>query len=377
MTTALTRRHLLTAALATGAALPLGGAWATPARATPRLTLPRPTGPYPIGTVSLHLTGRSRELMVSVWYPAGRDARHCPHAPWMAAAPLRELLVSADFDPGAATGPVTAGREGAPVLRALGRRPVILYSHGAGGHRSEATTVVQELAGHGYVVVTVDHADSYTEFPGGRLRVPDDEVPVYPWDHVDDIRFVLDRVEELAAGRNPDAEGRRLPPGLGAAFDLHRVGMFGWSKGATATALTMNVDRRVRAGLSLDGPMESQPEVTGLSRPFMLMTANFPRGTEPVDRFWSLLHGWRLNVKAVGAVHGSYIDNSWLIVQLAAITGMSRADLESWVGTLNPHQGVRIQQAYPLAFFDQHLRNRRQRLLEGPSPAFPAVRYLP
>ena len=83
MTTALTRRHLLTAALATGVAVPLGGrAWAAPG--TPRLTLPAPTGPHRLGTVSLHLVdrsrpdpvagpGRYRELMASVWYPAARD----------------------------------------------------------------------------------------------------------------------------------------------------------------------------------------------------------------------------------------------------------------------------------------------------------------
>ena len=47
-----------------------------------RLTLPAPTGPCPPGTVALHLTDYSRrnpwaaspphrELMVSIWYPAG------------------------------------------------------------------------------------------------------------------------------------------------------------------------------------------------------------------------------------------------------------------------------------------------------------------
>jgi predicted dienelactone hydrolase len=365
MTTALTRRHLLAATLATGAAIPLGGTRPSAAWAGTRLTLPRPTGPHPIGTVSLHLAGRDREVMASIWYPAGRDAQRYPPAAWMDAAALRALMVGNDLDPDGVTGPRTAGREGAPVLRALGRRPVVLYSHGAGGHRSEATIVVQELASHGYVVVTVDHADSYTEFPGGRLRVPVD-VPVYPWDHVHDVRFVLDRVEDLAAGRNPDAGRRRLPDGLGAALDLRRVGMFGWSKGATATALTMNVDRRVRAGLSLDGPMESQPPVTGLNRPFMLMTAVFRRGTDPLDRFWSLLGGWRLNVQARRAEHDSYIDNPWLLAQLGA-----------GPEGLKPRLGVRIQQAYPLAFFDLHLRNRRQRLLEGPSPAFPKVDYLP
>ena len=72
-----------------------------------------------------------------------------------------------------------------------------------------------------------------------------------------------------------------------------------WSKGATATALVMNADRRVRAGLALDGPM--QPTITtDLDRPFMLMTAEFTRAAEPsVAGFWSHLRGWRRNLQAL------------------------------------------------------------------------------
>ncbi|WP_199512027.1 alpha/beta hydrolase family protein [Nucisporomicrobium flavum] len=367
MTTALTRRQILTAAAAAGLAVPFGGAgWAAPARA--RLTLPAPTGPHRVGTVTLHLAGGPgrRELMAGLWYPAaGRPLRH-PVAPWMTPASLRALLGDNGFDPDAAAGPRTAGHQGAAVLRGHGRLPVILFSHGAGGHRSETTIVVQELASHGYVVVTVDHTgDAYTEFPGGRVVVPDEDASFTPWDSAADMVFVLDRLDDIAAG-------------LAGALDLDRVGMYGWSKGATSTALVMNEDRRVRAGLSLDGPMQSQPPVTGLRRPFMLMTAEFSRAAEPsVEEFWSKLRGWRLNVQADGALHGAYCDHQWLIPQLAAITGMSDEELAGWIGTLDPGRAVRIQQAYPLAFFDLHLRHRRQRLLEGPSPAFPEVRYLP
>ena len=186
MTISLTRRHLLGAAFAAGVAVPLGAgrAWA----ALPRLTLPPPTGPCPVGIVSLHLVNRSREMMASVWYPA-QNTRHHPAAPWMSAVPLKALLASVDFDPDVAAAPLTAGHEGAPVLRAPGRRPVVVFSHGAGGHRSEATIVVQELASHGYIVVTVDHPDdSFSEFPDGRATVPGD-VSVTPWDHAHDIRF--------------------------------------------------------------------------------------------------------------------------------------------------------------------------------------------
>jgi predicted dienelactone hydrolase len=393
MTTALTRRRLLAAALATGAAAPFAGAdvgRAAPAAAGPvRLTLPPPTGPHRVGTVALHLIDRSRpdpvagrghplEMMASIWYPASRDARRHPVVPWMPAAPLHGLVASGGFDADAVEAPLTAGHEGAPILRTPGRLPVALYSHGNDSHRGEATIVVQELASHGYIVVTVDHTyDGFCEFPDGRLTVPSEELGFTPWDHTYDVRFVLDRLEDLAAGRNPDARRRPLPAGLGAALDLSRIGMLGWSKGATATALVMNTDRRVRVGLGLDGPMQSEPPVNEVDRPFMLMTAEFTRAAEPsVAEFWTYLRGWRRNVQADGAAHSSYIDHEWLIPQLATISGMSDEELAGWIGTLPPVRAVRIQQAYPLAFFDRHLRHRGGRLLRGPSPAFPEVRFI-
>jgi hypothetical protein len=55
---------------------------------------------------------------------------------------------------------------------------------------------------------------------------------------------------------------------------------------------------------------------------------------------------------------------------------MSDEDLAGWIGTLDPARAVRIQQAYPPAFFDRHLRGRGH-LLDGPSRAFPELRLLP
>ncbi|MFD8542487.1 alpha/beta hydrolase family protein [Streptomyces sp. NPDC059649] len=390
----LTRRRLLGAALAVGAAVPLG--LAGPARAasgtpTPvQLTLPAPTGPYPVGTVALHLIdaarpdpwagpGRHRELMASVWYPA-RDVERYPLAPWMSAGTLRRLLQSAGFDPDVVRAPLTAGHQSAPARRSGRELPVVVFSHGAHSQRADHTVMVQELASQGYVVVTVDHTyDAFTEFPDGRVLAPDEDPQhsMGPADFAADIRFVLDCVEDLAAGRNPDADGWPLPKGLTGALDPRRIGMFGWSKGGTATARVMLDDPRVRAGLSLDGPM--LPTMTGdLDRPFMMMTAEFTRAQEPsVAEFWTHLRGWRLNVQAEGAVHSSYGDNQVLIPQLAKVVGMSDEELRARIGTLDPARAVRIQQAYPLAFFDRHLRHRRGHLLDGPSRAFPEVTFLP
>jgi hypothetical protein len=103
----------------------------------------------------------------------------------------------------------------------------------------------------------------------------------------------------------------------------------------------------------------------------------FTRAAEPsVAQFWSHLRGWRLTVRAAGAVHSSYTDYQILMPQVAHAVGMSDADLRGFIGTLDPARAVRVQQAYPLAFFDLHLK-RRGHLLDGPSPAFPEVAFLP
>ncbi|MGX6606579.1 alpha/beta hydrolase [Micromonosporaceae bacterium Da 78-11] len=386
----LSRRQLVTAAVTAGLAVPLGlgaRAQAAPAGGAPRMVLPAPTGPYPIGTVALRLVDRARpdpvagpgtcrELMVSVWYPA-RDVAGHPRAAWSSDPLLRAVLQFNGIPADPVGGPpITAGHVGAPVRGPGGRLPVVVYSHEAHDHRADTTIVVQDLASHGYLVVTVDHTyDAFVEFPDGRLLVPiDGDYSLGAPDFAADIPYVLDCIGRLAAGRNPDADGRPLPAGLLGAPDPQRIGMFGTSKGGTATALLMATDPRVRAGLSLDGPME--PLVTtDLDRPFMLMTADFTRRTAPVAQFWSHLTGWRLDVRADGAVHNAYDDYQFLLPQIGASLGWSDKVLRGWIGTLRPGRAVRIQQAYPLAFFDLHLRRRRQRLLEGPSSAFPEMRY--
>ncbi|MEU3460423.1 acetylhydrolase [Streptomyces sp. NPDC006733] len=345
-----------------------------------------------MGTVALHLVDRSRpdpiagpghfrELMATVWYPA-RDVQRYPVAPWMPAGALEAFLADAGFPDLVPLAPLTAGHVGAPVRRSGRRLPVVVFAHGAHSHQGDHTLMVQELASHGYAAVTVAHQyDTYTTFPDGRVAVPlyDREAPTLPGDFAADLRFVLDCVEQLAAGCNPDVDRQKLPAGLLGSLDPRRMGAFGWSKGGTATACATLADERIRAGLSLDGPMQMNPPLSGvLDRPFLMMTAEFTRATDPeAAAFWSHLRGWRRNIQAQGAVHISYGDTEALFPQVAKVLAWNEQQLQDVIGTLDPHQAVRIQQAYPRAFFDAHLRHRREHLLDGPSTAFPAVTFLP
>lgn len=409
-----TRRSLLGATLAAGAAVPLGlagrasaatdtaagtvaGAGSKHSAGAPRaagtaapaaILIPPPTGPYRVGTVDLHLIDSSRTdpfnpgqpypLMASVWYPA-RDAGRFPVAPWTPPAVFAAWLGAVGFDPAGVPVPVTSGHTGAPVLGRSRPRPVILFSHGAHDLRADTTTVVQELASHGYVVATVDHTgDAFTQFPGGPVLVPGDPRVVHelPKDFAADLRFLLDSLTRVAAGHNPDADRRPLPEGLPGALDLDRVGAFGWSKGATAAALACIADDRIRAGLSFDGPM--QPTITtDLAKPFLMMSAVNTRSADPdAQEFWTHLTGWRRYLQLDGALHLAFTDTEGIIGQAAPLLGLSQTDVQGFVGTMDTAEGIRIQQAYPRAFFDLHLRHRPSRLLDGPSAEFPSVRFL-
>jgi len=192
------RRLLGTAAVAMAAAVPAWPGLASASAGRVRLTLPRPSGPHRIGTTSLHLVdrnradpfvpGRPRELMVSIWYPAHRSERREP-VPWMTPGALGVLRESWEAMLGSPPGPPdepptttvvslsgvdfppTHARADAPVDRSRGRLPVIVFSPGATQGREQGTVLAEELASHGYAVLTVSHTyqAGQVEFPDGRV----------------------------------------------------------------------------------------------------------------------------------------------------------------------------------------------------------------
>ncbi|MGV9304931.1 alpha/beta hydrolase family protein [Nonomuraea sp. NPDC003727] len=381
-------RNTMTALLTTTALLtvPAGTAradTASPAKVT--FELPDPTGAHEIGVREVHLVDaeRDRELMVSVWYPAGPGAE--PRAPYLRAG------AAGYFDQGAPAMGLRPGQVDWAAVRTharqdarpKGRWPVVLYSPGAGSLRALGTATVEDLASRGYVVVTVDHTHEapVVEFPGGRLEVakPSQGLRARMETRLRDIRFVLDRLPTL--------------DGLARAMDLSRVGMFGHSFGGDTAAEVMVADGRVDAGADLDGWLAydvdgrapTRAAVEGTARPFLLMgspgSTRDGQGrshlTSPSWKsFWERSSGWKRDLSMPEAMHYSFTDLQSFLPQLDERLDVVPEVRAKRIGTVDPTRSVAAQRAYLGAFFDQSLKHRTRPLLRGESPDHPDVRFV-
>ncbi|GAB3208313.1 lipase [Marinactinospora endophytica] len=394
-------------------------------------TLPEPTGRHTVGVTELHLVqqgrpdpwlpDRDRELMVGIWYPAkaDREARPAPYMPEGTAEILgAEFTATLGLDPEAIDyGAITsAGLSGAPADTRSGPRPVVLFSPGGGVSRTLGTALVQELASHGYVVVTVDHTgEAPVQFPGGRVEtsrlddMPEDNPYLAMTDaRVDDVRFVLDQLEEIASGDNPDAQGRALPRGLARVLDLSRIGAFGHSAGGATSIHAMAEDDQIDAAVDMDGSVvlgrneaereafrERFPASTeGVTRPFMFMGAaqeEIPEeGGEPVvhpnthvtfedwGRLWENSPGWKRDLNFPEARHFTFTDHLLFLPRIQSELGLPPEVVASVIGPLpDPGRAYASQHTYLRAFFDLHLRGLARPVLDGESPHHPDVRFVP
>ncbi len=335
------------------------------------LVLPKPTGPHPVGREVLHLVDRSRtdpwvptgprELMVSVWYPAA--AKRGERALYATAGESKVMLEAVGLTavpPDALTRVRPHARTGAPPLRTRRRLPLVLVTPGFSDPRFMLTTLAEDLASRGYVVVGVDHTyeGSGIAFPDGRVtgcllceRDQRDGKAIVA-NRVRDNSFVLDRLFGHAT--------------YGRVIDRDRIGVVGHSMGGAAAAATVLADRRVDAGINLDGGFQRSLD-RDLDRPFLMMSADLDLENVHIDwkPAWERLTGWRRWLNVPRMEHRSYSDAPY-VGEWLGVTGWELPGARS----------VEITRAYVAAFFDQHLRDRRSALLNRPSPRFPEVRFV-
>jgi dienelactone hydrolase len=232
------------------------------------IVLPRPRGPHAVGRtlVDWKDNRRNRELMVFIWYPAanGVTGPHSEYIPgtWgqlesqnmdpIPAKRLQEIQVSAIED--------------APV--ASGAMPVLVMLPGMGRIPAHYTTLAEDLASYGYLVigVTPTGGSDVVVFSDGRVERGTEEAQVPDFSD----RFKVQGLVAIWAG---DASFALDQLAQDARFTNHiavgKIGIFGHSFGGNAAAHLLQLDPRFGRAAVLDSAFFGDP-ITALDKPLLI-----------------------------------------------------------------------------------------------------------
>ncbi|WP_455583765.1 alpha/beta hydrolase family protein [Kitasatospora griseola] len=352
-------------------------AWAFPVP-----VFPAPSGPFAVGTRVVQWSDPDRAetftpdpadrrtVVVQLWYPARKSPTSTPGARYLGRTQQEARTVADALAHGAGlpgflldgtTRARTHARTDAPVADGDRRWPVVLFSPGSGGARTQNTAWAEEVASHGYVVAALDHPydsaavvledgrtiRSATTSSGDRDT---DERLAADWTAVraDDLRFVLTQLQNLDRGTVPDP--------LTGHLDTARTAAAGHSMGGAAALQAARHDPRIGAVVDLDGYPHG-PTAPALHQPALALTSAPTPDTDPryLPRLTEALTldtatSYRLTVPRTA--HLSFTDSPLYLPPLPSL-----------VGSLGRTESPRTTAAATLAFLDAVLQ---------PTPGDPA-----
>lgn len=365
------------------------------------VTLPPPTGPFAVGRTTYAWTNDSetdelapsprskRQVLVWIWYPAIRSQRDLPTeylpARWRAAEAERLGLFMRSFvkrDPALVHSHTWSDAMVSPERHAY---PVVVLRAGGSALTTDFTTLAEDLASHGFVVVGFDapyrsfvvvlpdghvvarSSAANVENANGNLADPLIGKLLGMW--ISDTTFVVDQLQRLNAGPSGRFAGR---------MDLQRLGMAGHSFGGATALEFCRVDSRCKAALDMDGIPFGGVVSQGLGKPGMFLLSDHSREMgDPQSRqvlaemqsIYDRLPEGRLYVVIRGANHFSFSDqillNSQVAFRLLRILG---------IGGLDGRRGLAISADYLRAFFEVSLNGAPASSLTSLAGKYPEVR---
>ncbi|CAL9354782.1 hypothetical protein SUDANB58_00536 [Streptomyces sp. enrichment culture] len=347
-------------------------AWAFPVP-----VFPEPSGRFAVGTRVVQWSDPRRPetftadphdrrtVVVQLWYPARKSPAGARRAQYLGrteheARTVSDALARQVGLPGFLVDGIPRARTrsvfGAPVADRGGRFPVVLFSPGSGGVRTQNTAWAEELASHGYLVAALDHpydSAAVVLADGRTIRTrtastgdgDEDGKAAVGWTAVRaaDLGFVLTQLDRLDRGE--------IAGPLTGRLDTGRVAVTGHSMGGAAALQAARRDHRFDAVIDLDGYPHG-PASPSLHQPALALTQAVTPATDP--RYMPRLTGalefntatsYRLTIP--GAAHLTFMDGPLYL-----------PPVPSAVGSLGRTGSPRVVAATTLAFLDATLRHK-------------------
>ena len=368
------------------------------------VTLPAPAGHFAVGRATYAWvnnartdelapsSGAKREVVVWIWYPSaaatsGAPVEYLP-APWRSALAQHSGVLMSQFftrDLSLVRAHSTSDPEVSPERHSY---PVVIMRAGGGALTTDFTTLAEDLASHGYIVVGFDapYRTFVVVLPGNRvvIRPPTNDPENLQADQANrlinrllpmwtsDTAFVVTQLGHLNAADPSDKFTGRL--------DMQRLGMFGHSFGGATALQFCHDDPRCKAGIDMDGAPFGSVVQEGLKQPFMFIFSDHSRElSDPASRqiladiqsIYGRLPSGRLLITIRRANHFSFSDQMLLkshyVIGLLRIFGF---------GGLDGRRGLAITAEYVRTFFDVYLKDAPIALLNKPSQLYPEVQFV-
>lgn len=358
-----------------------------------KIQLPRPTGCYNIG-ISTHFLKdisrhhhndeKSQPLLVHIYYPSVEIQKEYPPYLCNTMHLYKEKILhtykvsSKDLE--YLDGIMDWAMPDAPIDAKNSPFPVLFFSPGFFMAAQLYSSLIEEMASHGYVVVAINHTDACwpVMFPDGSVPIilPDlaniffnkERSCIQTFDMtqetwIKDVEFVLSWL-------------RNQP--LMESLDLSCMGIFGHSFGGSTAIEAIRQYAAFRAVVNLDGLLFGPNWDKQFKSPSLFVIAekqithedalNTGLTIEQIDsllarcsrKVFDQLKDNSFYVTVKDADHSTFVDSKLIKSPLIK-------------NELNPRRGIETTRTLLVDFFDHYLRNKKLTVLKKENPRVPDI----
>ncbi|MFD0697631.1 alpha/beta hydrolase family protein [Paenibacillus sp. GCM10027628] len=354
--------------------------------------LPKPTGQFAVARIGYdwiddsrneaysETKGTKRKLSIWIWYPTdlNKNAKKTDYFPdkWET---IQEKDSGFPYLQQNFRTINTNSFQDVPLSTRQTTYPLIVFEPGMGNIVFSYTTLAENLASQGYIVVGINptYSSRFVVFSDESVayRTPEGTIPennltdeqmnevgsklIKTW--TEDMRFAVNKFVEMNSVQGSMWTGH---------MDTENIGTLGHSFGGAAAAESCLLDNRIKAGIDIDGYLygvEKNPE-----KPFMFIMSQHQQNESYFQEF-SKIQGVYNGLKKDGylveiskAAHASFLDNAIFFSPILKAVGV--------FGTIDGERGLRITNAYITAFFDKYLKNINSNFLKQKPSEYPEVK---